>query len=155
MTNWDMKMYEELLRATEQENGTLYPMSEGTVYELMERVGTSHDDVLGVKFVRLCNKEDFSCGDEYILMEIVDAEKLRNVTLNMDWSEAITYEESEDDIKMFSVGYTLEDIREMAQTDADEAMFWYWAGDKAVSMVEWVMRDGYEKPLIPDEIPWL
>ena len=153
MTNWDMKMYEELLRATEQENGTVYAMSEGTVSELIDRIGTSHEDVLGVEFVRFCNKEDFSCGDEYILMEIVDAEKLRNVTLNMDWSEAITHDEFEDDIKMFSVGYTREDIQEIAQTDMEEAKFLYFATSKAVSMVEWVMRDGYGEPI--GEIPWL
>lgn len=153
MTNWDMKMYEELLEATEKENGTMYAMSEGTVSELMDRMHTSNPDVLGVKYVRFMTKEDFSCGDEYLLMEIVDAEKLRNITLNMDWSEAITHEEFEDDIQMFSVGYTREDIQDMAQTDSDKAMFWFWAGNKAVSMVEWVMRDGYGEPI--GEIPWL
>ena len=99
MTNWDMKMYEELLEATEKENGTMYAMSEGTVSELMDRMHTSNPDVLGVKYVRFMTKEDFSCGDEYLLMEIVDAEKLRNITLNMDWSEAITHEEFEDALK--------------------------------------------------------
>ena len=153
MTNWDMKMYEELLRASDKENGTVCAISEGTVSELMDRIGTCHEDVLGMKFVRLCNKEDFSCGDEYIAMEIVDAEKLRNVTLNMDWSEAITYEEFEDDIKMFSVGYTREDIQDIAQTDVEEAKFLYFSKTTAVWMVEWVMRDDYGEPI--GEIPWL
>ncbi|BCU99707.1 MAG: hypothetical protein CM15mV29_1070 [uncultured marine virus] len=59
----------------------------------------------------------------------------------------------EDDIKMFSVGYTREDIQDIAQTDVEEPKFLYFSKTKAVWMVEWVMRDDYGEPI--GEIPWL
>ena len=102
-----MTTHSELNHLNRLENGDIAAISDCVVDEVFNYAhsnGLKH----GLQIVRCCTKEDFSCGDEFMFVEIKDSDALREFTANMDYTEEVVSEEVKESIVFFVIGEEVE-----------------------------------------------
>ena len=93
----------EINHLSKIENGQITAISDHVVDEIWTQshsIGVPH----GLKIVRTCTKEDFSCGDEFYYVEMKDVATFNTFTNYMDYTEDALAEENKADVVSFMIG---------------------------------------------------
>ena len=114
------------------DNGNITAISDDVVDAIWTQshsIGVPH----GLKIVRTCTEEDFSCGDEFYYVEMKDVDTFTTFANYMDYTEDVVDVEINSDIITFFVGEEPEDRR------SDEAKAYrilkreiFWAIEEAL-----------------------
>ena len=93
----------EINHLSKIENGQITAISDNVVDEIWTQshsIGVPH----GLKIVRTCTKEDFSCGDEFYYVEMKDVDTFTTFANYMDYTEDAIAEEVKADVVSFMIG---------------------------------------------------
>lgn len=99
-----MSTHSQINHLSTLENGDITAISDDVVDEIWTQshsIGVPH----GLKIVRTCTKEDFSCGDEFYYVEMKDVATFNTFTNYMDYTEDTVANEIESDIITFTIGH--------------------------------------------------
>lgn len=126
------KTLREINHLSTLDNGNITAISDDVVDAIWTQshsIGVPH----GLKIVRTCTKEDFSCGDEFYYVEVKDVDAFTTFANYMDYTEDVVDVEMKSDIITFFVGEEPEDAR------SDEAKAYrrvkreiFWAIEEAL-----------------------
>ena len=98
-----MSTHSQINHLSKLENGNITAISDDVVDEIWTQshsIGVPH----GLKIVRTCTKEDFSCGDEFYYVEVKDIDTFTTFANYMDYTEDAVAEECKADVVSFMVG---------------------------------------------------
>lgn len=98
-----MSTHSQIHHLSTLENGDITAISDDVVDEIWTQshsIGVPH----GLKIVRTCTKEDFSCGDEFYYVEVKDVDTFTTFANYMDYTEDIIDAEIKSDVVNFTIG---------------------------------------------------
>tara|TARA_A200000159_G_scaffold45801_2_gene42070 strand:+ start:5083 stop:5517 length:435 start_codon:yes stop_codon:yes gene_type:complete len=98
-----MSTHSQINHLSKLENGDITAISDDAVDDIWTQshsIGVPH----GLKIVRTCTKEDFSCGDEFYYVEVKDVDTFTTFANYMDYTEDAIAEENKADVVSFMIG---------------------------------------------------